>query len=130
SDYSDRFGGTAGSTCCLQPLCPAYWALQAGARQFTGTYRRTFARLDRAGAFLWIEQDADCTRFAPQPPALNGLYETSSLRQIAPISAAILANRRFGRRALAERGRALVFVGMQLSWLDASGVRPIRHIAA
>jgi hypothetical protein len=57
----------------------------------------------------------------------NGLYESSSLRQIAPANGARLANQRYGRRVIDQHGQALVFADIQLSWLNSAGVCPIRH---
>jgi len=130
ASYGERFCGFGGSTCFTAASCSASFAIRGLGISITGSNWRTLIRLDRAGGLAWIDQDKDCTGFGPAPPApLSGLYQWSSLRQLAPANGAKLANTRFGRRAMTDQGRALVFVGPQLSWLDASGVRPIRHIA-
>src|SRR5262249_46313629 len=98
---------------------------------FTGPASE-FIKLDPQGKFSWIE--AHCC------PALGitagcedrfGLYNLSTRTKVGgPGSAAdpVLANRRFGRRSIASTGRALVFRGPQLEWLDASGEHPIRNV--
>jgi len=131
SSVGTRYCGFGGSTCFVAPSCAAHLEIQGPGIQVSTFQRPTFVRLDRSGALAWIDQDEPCRGIGqlPAPPALNGLYETATLRQIAPANGAKLANQRFGRRVLDNRGRALVFVGNQLSWLDASGVRAIRHVA-
>src|SRR5437899_1856478 len=56
ASYGDRFCGNTGSRCLVEAPCAASWALRTGAQLFAGANWRTFARLDRAGAYLWIEQ--------------------------------------------------------------------------
>jgi hypothetical protein len=128
---AERYCGFAGSSCFLQPDCQADFSIQGPGIQTGNSRRRTFVRLDRMGAIAWIDQDSGCGGLGlpPLPPALNGLYDSSTLRQIAPARGAKLANQRHGRRVITDGGRALTFVGIQLTWLDAAGSHPIRHVA-
>jgi hypothetical protein len=63
-----------------------------------------------------------------------GLYEigSSSLTQIAAPQDILdkrLANGKYGRRLITTRGQVLIFSGIQLNWLDTTGMHPIRHVA-
>jgi hypothetical protein len=131
SSFGERYCGFGGSTCFTAPSCSARFEIQGPGIQVSNSRRRTFIRLDRQGALAWIDQDTPCVGLGPPaPPPMNGLYESSSLRQIAPANGARLANQRYGRRVIGDRGRVLVFAGIQLSWLDAAGVHAIRHVAS
>jgi hypothetical protein len=130
TNFGARYCGFAGSTCFTAPSCSASFEIQGPGIKVSNSRRRTFIRLDRQGTLAWIHQDTNCSGLGqPVPPPLNGLYESSSLRQIAPANGARLANQRYGRRAIDDRGQVLVFVGIQLSWLNAVGVRAIRYVA-
>jgi uncharacterized protein (TIGR03437 family) len=130
ASYASRVCGFAGSTCFLAPSCSAGFTIRGPGIDVTNSRWRTLIRLDREGGLAWINQDSVCSMMGSAPPAaLNGLYQSSSLRQVAPASGTKLANERVGRRAITDRRRALVFAGPQLSWLDSTGVRPIRHVA-
>src|SRR5205807_2572319 len=91
----------------------------------------TFIRLDRGGSLAWIDQQGGCWGMTPPPATaqLNGLYESNSLRLVAPANGAKLANQQYGRRVITNRGQALTFAGVQLQWLDAAGAHIIRHVA-
>ena len=130
ASFGARYCGFGGSTCFTAPSCSARFEIQGPGIQVSNSRRRTLIRLDRQGALAWIDQDTACSGFGPPaPPPLNGLYESASLRQIAPANGARIANQRYGRRVIGDRGQVLVFAGIQLSWLNAAGVRAIRHVA-
>ena len=132
ASYGERFCGFGGSRCFAAAPCSASFGILGAGINITRSNRRTLVRLDRAGRMAWIDENAGCFGIGDNfpPPPLNGLYESSSLRQIVPANGAKLASERFGRRTITDSGRALVFVGAQLSWLGSTGVRPIRHVAA
>lgn len=127
--YGERYCGFAGSTCFIAPSCSATLTITGPGFKNEGPRRRTLVRLDRAGRVAWIDQTTACPAMPFTTPAqLNGLYELPSMNRIAPANGAKLANTRTGRRLITESGRALVFVGPQMHWLDAAGVRQVRHV--
>ncbi|MFB3827162.1 MAG: hypothetical protein ACE15B_10350 [Bryobacteraceae bacterium] len=127
ASYGERYCGFAGSTCWVAASCSA--AMSIG-DEVSRSGRPTFLRLDRSGRLAWIDQQGECRGLGMQLPApLNGLYEAPSLRQIAPAGGARLANTRYGRRLITDRGQALTFAGIQLQLLDAAGAHPVRHVA-
>src|SRR5260370_7936980 len=102
-----------------------------GAGVDVGNSRRpTFIRLNMTGELAWIDQVGDCrTSFgSPSPPLLNGLYESSTLRQVAPSNGAKLANQRYGRRVITNRGQALTFAGLHLQWPRTARPPPLPHL--
>jgi uncharacterized protein (TIGR03437 family) len=129
SFYGERYCGFAGSTCWTAPPCSASFAISSRGVKVEGSGRKSFIRLDRSGRLAWIDQTTPCPSMSfTNPPQMNGLYEVPSLTRIAPANGAKLANERTGRRLITDSGRALVFVGPQMHWLDANGVRQIRHV--
>ncbi|MBS1830685.1 MAG: hypothetical protein JST93_35635 [Acidobacteria bacterium] len=127
----NRYCGTGGSTCFLQPVCRASWKIQGLGIDVMNDWWRTFLRLDRAGQLAWMEQDAPCYSSlfgVGQPPALNGIFETTTMRQVASAQGVRLASRRYARRLITDTGRALVLSGLQLLWLDRTGTTRIRHV--
>ena len=127
--YGEKYCGVAGSTCFLRPPCSATFEVKGPSFDLVKNVWRTFARMDRGGKVVWVEQDASCGGLGVLVPApLNGLYGVTSLNEIAPANGARLATRRFGRRAITDRGTALTFAGAQLQWLDSNGARQVRHV--
>jgi uncharacterized protein (TIGR03437 family) len=125
----DRNCGFAGSTCWLAAYCHASFQLEGPGIKYRSPGLSTFARLSRSGRLIWLEQSSCGGASAPPTlPPLNGLYDTSALKLIASRGAASLANRRFGRRAITDDGRALTLASSQLAWLDASGTHLIRNV--
>jgi uncharacterized protein (TIGR03437 family) len=128
--YGERYCGFAGSTCWVAPPCSASLTITGPGFERRGPPRKSFVRLDRAGRLAWIDQTTACPpmAFAPNPDQWNGLYELPTMDRIAPANGAKLANNRPGRRLITGSGRALVFIGPQMHWLDATGARQIRHV--
>ena len=131
SFVKDRVCGFAGSTCFLAPACSASYQIKGPGIDLAYPSRSAFVRLDRSGQIAWIAEERTCPGLGrPVPgPGLHGLYEIPSLRLLAPAGEERLASQRRGRRLITDGGRALAFSGIQLTWLDASGSHPIRHVA-
>src|SRR5574340_303382 len=130
ASYGERYCGFAGSTCWVAAPCSAGMSIAGSGMEIRRAGRPTFVRLDRAGRLAWIDQQGECRGLGMQlPDSLNGLYELPSLRQVAPARGAKLANTRYGRRLVTDRGQALTFAGIQLQLLDAAGARAVRHVA-
>ena len=129
TSYAERFCGFAGSSCFLQPPCSASLSIKGPGIDINRLAYRTFVRLNRAGTLAWIEQRSSCPGLGVALPIpLDGLYEMPSLKQVAASNGASLANRRVGRRLITDKGAALTFAGPQLTWIDAAGARPVRHV--
>lgn len=127
--FAERFCSTPGSTCFVQPDCAARYGIRGEGIATSGIRQRTFVRLDRNGSVAWLDQDRACPGLGqPAPAPLNGLYDTATMRRMAPANGGKLASVRYGRRLITASGRALVFYGLQLTWLDAAGAVPLRHV--
>ncbi len=130
SYHATRYCGSPGSTCFLAAPCRAgfnvYDMRQAPESPLLSSHSRSsFTRFDPTGTYLWVEQSdpADCAALSPRPdPARNGLYTLDGATRIAERGAGILANRRPGRRAVANGPRALTLLDGQLRWLARDGV--------
>ena len=124
-----RFCGFGGSSCWTANSCEAVFQLQGPGFQYSSNGADTFVRLSRSGQFAWIVQGWCGGVGWPRPsPMLNGLYDASSLKLVAALGKAGLANSRYGRRAVTDLGQALTLEGPQLGWLDATGAHPIRNV--
>ena len=119
--------GFGGSSCWVADWCQAAFGIEGPGFSKGGTRNQTFTRLDPAGTLAWIEQQS-CRVIGSGSAPLNGLFETATLRPVAPAGGAVLASRQYGRRLITAAHQALTLAGPQLQWLDASGVHPIRNV--
>jgi len=119
--YAQRQCGIYGSSCFVHPDTISGFSIEGDGIAISRSYG-AMVRLDRNGSVAWIDSGATSVP--------NGLVDLKSQQQIAPTGGTKLANQRIGRRALADGGRALVFAGIQMNWLDRTGLRPIRHTAS
>jgi uncharacterized protein (TIGR03437 family) len=119
---------SGGSTCALVDRCHASFQLAGPGFQYNSSQAATSVQLSRSGQYAWIVQGWCLAGGQPPTPLLNGLYAASSLKLLAPLGRGVLASSRTGRRAVTDRGQALMLDGPQLEWLDATGTHPIRNV--
>jgi len=131
SSVANRVCGFSGSTCWLAAPCSASYAIKGPGIDIRYSGASAVIRLDRSGQLAWIVEDGTCPSFEQPHPGhgLHGLYQIPSLGLIEPVVGEKPANQRHGRRVITDGGRALAFSGIQLTWIDASGSHPVRHVA-
>jgi hypothetical protein len=129
TSFGERYCGFGGSTCWTAPPCQATFAADGPAGRVEAYGRKTFARLNRAGRLVWIEQTTECRgMYPPFSPERQGLYELPGLGQIAPSGGLTLASRRAGRRLITNRDQVLAqAANTQLHLAGQAGARQIRH---
>ena len=122
-----RSCGFAGSSCWLADWCQAAFGILGPGFSNGNSRYQTLVRLDGGGSLAWIDQKT-CQSIGPATAPLSGLYDSATLRLVAPSGKAVLANQRYGRRVLTSAHQALTLAGPQLQWLDTSGAHPIRNV--
>jgi hypothetical protein len=129
TSFGERYCGFAGSTCWTAPPCQATFVAEGPAGRVDVFGRKTFARLNRGGRLVWIEQTTECRgMYPPLSPERQGLYELPGLRQIAPSGGLTLASRRAGRRLITNRDQVLAqAANTQLYLVDQVGAWQVRH---
>ncbi len=115
-----------GSSCLTQPGCRAsatIWGDEWSA--IASSDYETTVRLNRTGDIAWIDQDRWCPTppYTIMKPKLQGLFDTRTMRLVAPAVGSTLANRAFGRRSITTANNALVRdADGSLAWLAAGGI--------
>ena len=134
-DYRSKRCTGCCSTCALAADCAGSFHIDGPGVSLSGP-ASNMVRMDNSAKYAWIQARC-CFPHAGTWPAcadMSGLYDISDGKNARPAAANAqslsLANSSYGRRAITVAGRALVFRGGQLEWLDDSGEHPIRHVSS